>query len=152
MRLSEVISPALSLHLTGTYIFLPSYAARCARLSELISPALALHRTGTNICLGSFAARWLHLSELTSPTLSLHLTCTYIFLGSFAARCASLNLIYPFLSLASPHWHFYISTEIRCAMPLSEGSNLWRSFPRSTSLALIYFYRATLRDARASLK
>ena len=38
VRLSELISPALSLHLTCTYIFLGSFAAREVRLSELISP------------------------------------------------------------------------------------------------------------------
>ena len=61
------------------------------RLSELIYPALSLHLTDTYIFLGSFAARWLRLSELISPALSLHLTGSYIFLGSFAARRASLN-------------------------------------------------------------
>jgi hypothetical protein len=64
-RLSELISPALSLHLTGTYIFLGSFAAREVRLSELISPALSFHNMGG----------------------------TYIFLGSLlrCARCVSLN-------------------------------------------------------------
>ena len=58
MRLSELISPALSLHLTCTYIFLGSFAAREVRLSELISPALSFHHMGgTYIFLGSFAAR-----------------------------------------------------------------------------------------------
>ena len=87
------------------------------RLSELISPALSLHLTCTYIFLGSFAAREVRLSELISPALSLHLTGTYIFLGSFAVRevVRLSELISPALSLAPPHWHLYISRELRCA-------------------------------------
>ena len=76
----------------GTYIFLGSFAAREVRLSELISPALSLNLTCTYIFLGSLLrCAMRRLSELISPDLSLRLTCTYIFLGSFAARNVRLS-------------------------------------------------------------
>ena len=76
------------------YISRKLASLREVRLSELISPALSLHLTGTYIFLGSFAAREVHrLSELIFPALSFHhMGGTYIFPGNFAARCAtSLN-------------------------------------------------------------